>query len=818
MADNPAGAGAVASETSSCGKMPWLSHCIQPTTSRFAGGGVTDMHGSYRTSSATGTAGYNRTLIAVILQSGRTVGCATRHLVVTLTPQDLGSASQPSSDSSSPGSLLSQDLRSRGNRPTNGDDSSGSGSPSDGATSSEAGGTSTGTEQQAGILPRTFVTVNVGTLAYTRPTSGAAAHGGQGRLALAPNHNMHRLLLVMERQDQQTGRKLVAGWVLSSTCLPRSDIKRALTDFENVGYVCQESHGVLGERRREIAGVMICVDPQQLRFLIVGKLVRHKRVVRRGRILRVRLGVVGAADRSSDFDVLGVYMPPRGSGARGFTEARKNAYVDSVWGSLTSNMMLIARARHRLMIAGDANAELPESLRRADRVARPADGNLDHFRDMGQLGHVHDLRDWTYTGTYRERHIYSVIDHVFLTPALQSEVSWPQVLDGIEVGSKRHRALVFTINVPLAPSEEVTKTEERVPAVRICKQMAGQAKSAYAACKSTYHRLCNEAVEKALQEAADEAGSSLEALDPGLAIKAIQLGTERAMAEALVKHNEKPSGGSGNRPASKPGRPFDAGLLRKQRAVFLIHTLTARRAAIGATWAKAPRSFAAWDRLFIQPGEKLRFGLPVPYWSVRCESAWVSNIAQAYGTAVKLQILGAGGGHCATQADLDQLLSDWGQRVGAVPVDTASSDHSASTSAPLPTDAQSHYEVLSVPLQASTNDIRTAYKRLALLWHPDKRRDVDRLVVTQQFQRISEAHEVLLDDAKRAAHNGEIAQRAAQRGNSVTAHGCYCDHAKTKLSRAGLRLAMKRWHLENNAIKAAMPELRERRDLEQEAD
>lgn len=162
----------------------------------------------------------------------------------------------------------------------------GQGSRDKAVAGSNDDGVSTQSGHETEKLPRKFVAVNAGTLAYVRPTAGASAHGGSGDLAMAPNENMNRLLQVMGREDSH-GRKLVAGWVLSSTCLPKPDIRRALVDFENVGYKCQESHGVQGERRREIAGVIICAAPEQFRFLKVGKLFKHKKVIRRGRILQV---------------------------------------------------------------------------------------------------------------------------------------------------------------------------------------------------------------------------------------------------------------------------------------------------------------------------------------------------------------------------------------------------------------------------------------------------------------------------------------------------------------------------------------------------
>ena len=119
---------------------------------------------------------------------------------------------------------------------------------------------------------------------------------------------------MMEQPGEQAGRRAVACFVLTSTKMQRADIKRALVDISNVGYECQESHGVRGRRHPETAGVMICIDTKQVRFLRVGNLNRFKRVIRRGRIMRGRLGVLGAPDRSSDIDVLAAYMPQRGGG------------------------------------------------------------------------------------------------------------------------------------------------------------------------------------------------------------------------------------------------------------------------------------------------------------------------------------------------------------------------------------------------------------------------------------------------------------------------------------------------------------------------
>lgn len=60
-----------------------------------------------------------------------------------------------------------------------------------------------------------------------------------------------------------------------------------------------------------------------------------------------------------------------------------------------------------------------------------------------------------------------------------------------------------------------------------------------------------------------------------------------------------------------------------------------------------------------------------------------------------------------------------------------------------------HYEVLNVPKEASASEIKKAYRRLALQWHPDK--NLDNLQeAKEQFQLVQNAYEVLFDPQERA--------------------------------------------------------------------
>jgi curved DNA-binding protein len=64
-----------------------------------------------------------------------------------------------------------------------------------------------------------------------------------------------------------------------------------------------------------------------------------------------------------------------------------------------------------------------------------------------------------------------------------------------------------------------------------------------------------------------------------------------------------------------------------------------------------------------------------------------------------------------------------------------------------------YYEVLGVPRNASAEDIKKAYRKLARKHHPDLHPPESRARATEQFQQINEAHEVLRDPDKRAKYD-----------------------------------------------------------------
>src|SRR3984957_19758746 len=63
-----------------------------------------------------------------------------------------------------------------------------------------------------------------------------------------------------------------------------------------------------------------------------------------------------------------------------------------------------------------------------------------------------------------------------------------------------------------------------------------------------------------------------------------------------------------------------------------------------------------------------------------------------------------------------------------------------------------YYEVLSVSRTAAADEIKSAYRKAALKWHPD-RNPAQKEVAEEKFRQATEAYAVLSDEQKRAAYD-----------------------------------------------------------------
>src|SRR5437867_2320202 len=81
-----------------------------------------------------------------------------------------------------------------------------------------------------------------------------------------------------------------------------------------------------------------------------------------------------------------------------------------------------------------------------------------------------------------------------------------------------------------------------------------------------------------------------------------------------------------------------------------------------------------------------------------------------------------------------------------------------------------YYEILNVEPSASDDEIKSAYRKLAMRWHPD--RNDGSKESEERFKSLTEAYDVLRDPQKRAAYDryGEAGLRAGGIGGAAGFH------------------------------------------------
>jgi len=83
-----------------------------------------------------------------------------------------------------------------------------------------------------------------------------------------------------------------------------------------------------------------------------------------------------------------------------------------------------------------------------------------------------------------------------------------------------------------------------------------------------------------------------------------------------------------------------------------------------------------------------------------------------------------------------------------------------------------YYELLEVGRNSDADEIKRAYRRQALKWHPDKQDADNRAYAEERFKLVSEAYQVLSDPQKRAAFD-QFGKDAMHHGStrSTDSHG-----------------------------------------------
>lgn len=64
-----------------------------------------------------------------------------------------------------------------------------------------------------------------------------------------------------------------------------------------------------------------------------------------------------------------------------------------------------------------------------------------------------------------------------------------------------------------------------------------------------------------------------------------------------------------------------------------------------------------------------------------------------------------------------------------------------------------HYQILNISENATVEEIKIAYRKLAILYHPDKNKNID---ANKKFVEIKNSYDILLNPVKRKKFDKEL--------------------------------------------------------------
>jgi len=88
--------------------------------------------------------------------------------------------------------------------------------------------------------------------------------------------------------------------------------------------------------------------------------------------------------------------------------------------------------------------------------------------------------------------------------------------------------------------------------------------------------------------------------------------------------------------------------------------------------------------------------------------------------------------------------------------------------------SKDYYKILGVARDASPDTIKTAYKKAAMKWHPDRQPENPELA-TKKFKEIGEAYEVLSDPKKRDTYDRFGSEGLQQQSQGFPSHHAHAD-------------------------------------------